>query len=250
LGAIVFQAINLYPCEAGFITEPRIFDYHYLLYVHEGFGTYTIGGVAHSAGAGDLFYCPPGVSNTICAADENPYVLSGVEFRNGSLDAIEDIRACTNLLARPFWIGAIRQMIDGFELGRSHLEKCAHLLSALLEELRLGDEQNHALCILEYLRSNIDRNVTHRELSQRFFYHKNAINALLLRNTGKTLKAYQIELRIKRAASLLLYSDKSVAQISELCGYANASFFSRQFQKYMGLTPLAYRKGKRHDKRS
>lgn len=240
-----FQWINYYPCDPDFLTSRRVFDYHYLLYVHSGRGSFAIGPTTHAASAGDLFYCPPGVGNTIHADDQSPFVLSGIEFHADSLQPVSGLPERTNLAARPFWASAIRQMIDQYELGLGQPEgPCAYLLGALIEELRLhGGERATAMDILQYLRENIERNVTHQELSEVFFYHKNTINTLLRRATGKSLKAYQTELKMQRAVSLLRYSDRSVAEIAGLCGYSNPSFFARQFARELGTTPLKYRNG-------
>lgn len=51
-----------------------------------------------------------------------------------------------------------------------------------------------------------------------------------------------IECRIRRAKDLLLYSNRSVADIAEQCGYNNTEHFCRQFRKYTGQTPGQYRK--------
>ena len=43
--------------------------------------------------------------------------------------------------------------------------------------------------------------------------------------------------RIRRAAELIVYSDHSLSQVSEMCGFASVSHFNRVFLKYAGITP-------------
>ena len=81
---------NLYQCAPGFCTEKRILPYHYLLYVHKGKGWYRIGNHTYTAAAGDLFYCPPNEANTIIASEEDPFLLSGIEFVCNQEQLLED----------------------------------------------------------------------------------------------------------------------------------------------------------------
>ena len=90
--------------------------------------------------------------------------------------------------------------------------------------------------------NNYDKEITHNLLSEIFSYHKNSINRILLKSTNMTLKNYIIDIRMKKACEFLLYSNKTVAEIAELCGYSSSVFFSRQFKQKNGITPLEYRK--------
>ena len=60
--------------------------------------------------------------------------------------------------------------------------------------------------------------------------------------TGRSPHSFLTETRMKRAIDLLLYSDYTVAQIAESCGYTDQNYFSRIFKKHCSLTPSEYRK--------
>lgn len=47
--------------------------------------------------------------------------------------------------------------------------------------------------------------------------------------------------RLAQAEYLLRLNEQSISSISEFCGYANEEHFIRQFKKYRGSTPSAYR---------
>ena len=53
---------------------------------------------------------------------------------------------------------------------------------------------------------------------------------------------YLIECRIAHARPMLSGSTRSVLEIGMDCGFDNVSYFIRQFKKYVGMTPGAYRK--------
>lgn len=52
---------------------------------------------------------------------------------------------------------------------------------------------------------------------------------------------YLMQLRIQKAAQLLLNSNDMIHTISEEVGLRTPSYFIRQFKKATGLTPIQYR---------
>lgn len=57
-----------------------------------------------------------------------------------------------------------------------------------------------------------------------------------------TPKKYLLELRFDKAQTLLANTSKSVAEISELCGFNNVAYFIHSFRKSHGMTPGDFRK--------
>lgn len=51
-----------------------------------------------------------------------------------------------------------------------------------------------------------------------------------------------IDFRLRKAKDLLVYTEQSIAEIAEQCGYKNTEHFCRQFHKNIGLTPGKFRK--------
>lgn len=60
--------------------------------------------------------------------------------------------------------------------------------------------------------------------------------------TGLTLREYVEEQRIKRAANLLVSTDKSLTDIAYECGFSSQSYFSFAFKRRMKVTPREYAK--------
>ena len=242
--------INLYPCEPGFCTEERVQDFDYLLYVHSGKGIFKIGSVNFTASMGDIFYCPPYVGNTIIADETEPFLLSGIDF--WAPEYRENLKNRYSLLDHRFLIEIIHEMIKEFQYGKIGSNQINDaLLSVLLKNLQrmatsaVEGKRDLTSEILDYIAANLHRTITHQELSKNFSYHKNSINRLLIRATGLSLKNYIIELRVKKASELLKYSNKSIGEIGEICGYNSLVFFSRQFREKTGFTPKEYRKSVR-----
>ena len=51
-----------------------------------------------------------------------------------------------------------------------------------------------------------------------------------------------LRLRIQHAANLLRTTRLNVGEVSDNCGFDDQSYFARQFQKHMGVSPTEYRK--------
>lgn len=68
---------------------------------------------------------------------------------------------------------------------------------------------------------------------------------LVRRNTGHTVNDWIVERRMVAARALLLETDQCVSQIAQAVGYQHEGYFFRQFRKYHGITPQAFRKTQR-----
>ncbi|MDE6504371.1 MAG: helix-turn-helix transcriptional regulator [Clostridia bacterium] len=72
------------------------------------------------------------------------------------------------------------------------------------------------------------------------------VRKLFKKEVGATPHEYLISKRMELAAELLssgvsnAYSNYSVSQVAEMCGFAEPLYFSRVFKKYYGVAPSAY----------
>jgi AraC-like DNA-binding protein len=65
---------------------------------------------------------------------------------------------------------------------------------------------------------------------------------LFRRWLGQTPAEFVQERRIAAAARQLTYSDESIDDIAETCGFANRHYFTRVFSRRMGVPPATYRR--------
>lgn len=76
------------------------------------------------------------------------------------------------------------------------------------------------------------------------------VRKLFKKETGATPHEFLVAKRMERARSLLIsgitnqYSNYSVSQVAEACGFAEPLYFSRVFKKYYGIAPSVYAKKK------
>lgn len=69
---------------------------------------------------------------------------------------------------------------------------------------------------------------------------------LFRESTGKNLQEYLIEARMKKAVSLLTYTDLPITMVALEVGYNDVSAFSRRFRLHFGQSPKQFSSRSRH----
>ncbi len=91
--------------------------------------------------------------------------------------------------------------------------------------------------VVRYLEEHYGEDLSLDKLSSAMDYNKSYLCVAFKRDTHFTILDCLNTIRIRRAAELLVYSEHSLAQVAEMCGFASASNFNRVFLKYVGITP-------------
>ena len=99
----------------------------------------------------------------------------------------------------------------------------------------------HFLKVLEFMERHISSSVGVPDFAALLDLSESRFSALFRQMTGVPPMHYFNELRLCRA-QLLLLGGASVRSAALSSGFASPSFFCRQFKKYTGMTPDAWRK--------
>ena len=78
-------------------------------------------------------------------------------------------------------------------------------------------------------------------LSEQLKLSPSYLSQIFKQETGTTINQFIISFRMDMACSLLLKSDRKVADIAQSCGFLDQNYFTKIFKKYTGLTPSDYR---------
>ena len=113
------------------------------------------------------------------------------------------------------------------------------------ERLSHWDLNNFQFQIDTILRNEF-QTITIEDLANRLFISVRELQRYLNENYKKTFIELKNEARMSFASNKLLYSDLSITEISELVGYSSIEHFTNAFKKWFGLSPLKYRKSKKH----
>lgn len=71
---------------------------------------------------------------------------------------------------------------------------------------------------------------------------KSYLQALFAKYKHHTIRDYIVHLRVDDAALLILFSNKTIAQVAEACGFRSRQHFTRVFESQMGISPGRYRR--------
>ena len=95
---------------------------------------------------------------------------------------------------------------------------------------------------IQYIKSNLSDELSLKSLSKKVNFSPIYFHKLLKASTGRNLREYIEDQRIKRAIELLTSTDKTLTQIAYECGFSSQSYFSYAFKKKNGSTPREYAK--------
>jgi AraC-like DNA-binding protein len=94
--------------------------------------------------------------------------------------------------------------------------------------------------ILEYIKTNPEKDLSGDGLAQLFSYHKNHINKLIKSETGRNLGEYVRYTKVEYAKMLLSEGLYSTSEIAIMLGYYDYSHFYKAFLLETGTRPTEY----------
>lgn len=98
--------------------------------------------------------------------------------------------------------------------------------------------------VMEYIRANFNREITLEALAGYASMSKGYLCRKFKSVVHMSPFEYLIEVRLDKGCEMLKYTDLSVGEIAERCGFNSFSYFSKIFSEKMGCTPKEYRKSR------
>lgn len=92
-----------------------------------------------------------------------------------------------------------------------------------------------------YVLKNICKKITVGEIAEHIGLHPNYLSQLFAKAEGITLHDYIQREKMKRAASLLSHSERSISAIALYLGFKSQANFTQVFKKWYAMTPMEYR---------
>lgn len=100
--------------------------------------------------------------------------------------------------------------------------------------------------IYQYLNTNFTKIESMDQICEDLNVSKYYISHVFKKYIGKPPMQYVTSKRISYAKKLLQETDLSACEIGEMCGYKDHALFFKAFKKFVGITPLAFRKENIH----
>lgn len=164
-----------------------------------------------------------------------PILKQGTNFTPVTYDA-ETVAHCDSL---------IKEQLSGKEasalivIGKIY-ELLGFLYQRCLCEPALSAPDNKFKNVLDYIGNNYCENISSAELSRHFGYDEAYFCRRFKLVTGLTPMNYIQILRLEAAKSKITEGSLKISEISALCGFKDASYFTRCFKKRYGMTPAQY----------
>lgn len=95
---------------------------------------------------------------------------------------------------------------------------------------------------VDYIICNLHSRILLNDVASYLKISPSYLSRLFRQETGETFSEYVNRLKIEEASSLLLYTECSDSEISNMLSYSSQSYFIKIFHKYTGSTPKKYKK--------
>lgn len=237
------------------LDRPEGYEFPQILVSANGEGEISIGGKTEKLAEGAVIYIPPHCPHSYHAAVKDWYLdwicFSGSEaiplLEKWGLNRYQSINGGSERIRQA--IAKAYYTIIGDRLYGNHYAS-AILYDILIEYRRLAGNRLSAresgssasmAEVLKFIEENYSSPVKLPTLAEIAGVTEQHLCRLFKKNLGMRPMEYLAKLRIRHAKELLVYSEKSIAEIAEETGFVDNSYFTVVFKKYEGMTPGEYR---------
>lgn len=95
---------------------------------------------------------------------------------------------------------------------------------------------------IEYISEHYAETINLNILSDMFFLSKTSLCKQFKKATNCSIIDFLLNIRLGKAKNYLSTTNKSMSEISDLCGFCSENYFGLIFKKKIGLSPSQYRK--------
>ncbi|NOW06629.1 response regulator [Clostridium beijerinckii] len=137
------------------------------------------------------------------------------------------------------------QIIEEIYLQNSLKELMSYLLenfTIFSNKIADNSSDNIIKRMTNYINKNYYKDLKLEGLSEIFNYNSAYLGKLFKSATGENFNTYVDKIRIEKAKVFLTEEKLKVYQVSEKVGYKNIDYFHSKFKKYVGTSPLNYKK--------
>lgn len=233
--------------EAG--VKNHTHPYYHIFHIQTGFFRFVVDGTTYELKSGDTLLVPPQVEHGYTNETQVHGEYLEIKF---SLTQSEEpvVKVTDNALVAMLFTQIVKEYYD---LGSLADEAAATYLGSLLHTMQQDQRYQKqprkfryvdvsgcsglSQKIIHHLEAHYSEDLSLDELAQVMEYNKSYLCVAFKKDTGQTIVDCLNMIRIRAAAELIVYSDHSLAQVAEMCGFASVSHFNRVFLKYAGITP-------------
>lgn len=236
---------------------------HILIYCVNGEGWFELGNKRYDISSNQCFILPPDVPHSY-GTSHNPWTIYWIHFKGDfashyvsgvnspfSLTNSDTVKIYNHSLIFEDIIQALEKGYgkDNLEFSCSALHHYLGAIKYLSSSSDLSERKSRGQHVVDsaitYMKNNIERSVTLRELGAHFGYSESYFLSLFKKRTGYSPINYMIQLKIQLACHLLDFTDMRINQICHKVGISDPYYFSKLFTRVMGCTPSIYKATKK-----
>jgi len=96
--------------------------------------------------------------------------------------------------------------------------------------------------VLSYINQNYRDNIKLDTIAPLFGYNSSYLGKIFNKKMGESFNSYIDHVRIENSKMLLLQNNMKVYEIAEYLGYKSVDYFHKKFKKYVGVSPVEFKK--------
>lgn len=162
------------------------------------------------------------------------YIRSAVLTRNKSSAVI---------LMENTYIRAVENCTDDESIYRLFISAFREFCGRMNGDGNVSQNNELGFCT-DYIMTNLRSTLTLSDIALHCGYNPSYLSRKFKQIYGVSITKYILNERLKAAADMLRYSDRSIAEISSLFKFSSQSHFQQEFKKNFKVTPLQYRMNK------
>lgn len=243
-------------CKPSHSYGPVLRGGYLIHYILSGNGYYKVSQKTYRLGKGDAFLICPDELIYYEADKKNPWTYTWIGFQGVK---IRQYLERTSLLEKPVFHyehdDRIRlcheKMFEANQLSsnrdlimNSILYEYLFLLARKFPKEHRSPQEKQTVYVeeaLHILESCYAQEVSIQSIANELGLDRSYLHRLFKSATGFSLQEYLLDLRIRKACSLLKRTNLSIAIIALSVGYEDTLYFSRLFKRKKGISPTKYR---------
>lgn len=253
-------------------------EFYELNIIVSGYGVHVMDGREIAVQPGSMCVIPPNVKHGYLGEEGLNvfHVLVQNKFLDRYVQELQELPGFMLLFEISPYISQQSTQVLSFQLGDNYLKKIMPDIDGMLEMERSNYPGRHIhktarlMCLIselssyvydsnrtiistpdtntqiilksiEYIRANSDTEISVAEIAKDAGMSRSYYSKLFRQLMGCTPHAFILRCRIANARRLLCFTELSMTEIAQQCGFYDSSHFIRVFSKQESITPTTYR---------
>lgn len=133
-------------------------------------------------------------------------------------------------------------IMDPLEVERAARE-AQFMFAREVRDLHQSDNSDRlSTQVRDYVYTNVTERLQVADIAKKFGVNANYLSEHFSKREGIPLKKYIIDEKIKFSEHLLKFTNQTIGEISETCGFGSQGRFAQYFRERLAVTPRQYRK--------